>query len=248
MKLSHPKRGFKYSDFTRLTVMAAIATFLFLEPVSARSSGFDDSITLSVETEGSYTLGPGDSKPLARKLALFRATRKAAEQAADGFAQRKLIQFVDKDKDELIALVTEVLNSKQLWEHWQPEGTAPVYTVRLHVTVTLPDFIDAQLTSIRLARQVDSQGYRDEMEPPLPESLKPGVALAKAYWLIHEHELRRAIIYLDRVTHHYPNWREAYEIKAAALGLQNQFTAMQEALQCACKLGSATACTKVNRN
>lgn len=248
MKSSKTSRCGRHNRIAGLTAMVAIVTILFFEPLAAGADGVDDSVTLCIETEGSYTMGPGDSKLLARKFALFRAQHKAAEQAADRFSQRRLIQFIDRDKKELIALAADVLSSKQLLEYWRTEGNAPVCTVRMTATVNLSDFIEAQLTSIRLARQVDSQGYRDEMEPPLPESLRPGLSLAKAYWLVHEHELRMAIIYLDSLTNQYPNWREAYEIKAVAFGLQNQFTAMQEALQRACSLGSTTACTGENRN
>jgi hypothetical protein len=248
MKLSKPTLCDTHNGCVRLVTMVALATILFFGPSAAGADSSDDSVSINVETEGSYTLGPGDSRPLAHKFAVFRAQRNAAEQVADRFSQQRLIQFVDRDKKELIALVADVLRSKQLWEHWQTKGATTVYTIRLSATVNLSDFIDAQLTSIRLAHQVDSQGYRDEMEPLLPESLKPGQALAKAYWLLHEHELRRAIIYLDRLTCQYPNWMEAYEIKAAALGFQNQFTAMQEALQRACELGSTTACTEENQN
>ena len=92
-----------------------------------------------------------------------------------------------------------------------------------------------------------TENFRDEMEPPPPEFLKPGRALAKAFWLIRKNELRMAIIYLNGLAHQYPNWREAYEVKAEALRLQHQFNEMQAALKRACELGSNSACAKLKK-
>ena len=66
-------------------------------------------------------------------------------------------------------------------------------------------------------------------------------------WLIRKNELRIAIIYLDRVTQQFPNWKEPYEVKATALGLENQPEAMREALKRACELGSSNACAEINK-
>jgi tetratricopeptide (TPR) repeat protein len=88
---------------------------------------------------------------------------------------------------------------------------------------------------------------RRQNRPPIDLSNKPGQALAKAYWLIDRKEWRRAIIYLDRITRQYPNWPEAYEVKAVALKHENQIDAMRQALQRACALGSPAACADVKQ-
>lgn len=91
------------------------------------------------------------------------------------------------------------------------------------------------------------ENYRDEMTPPLPVPFELGRALAKAHWLIRKNDLRIAIIYLDRVTQQFPNWREPYEVKATVLGLENQPEAMREGLKRACELGSSNACAEINK-
>jgi len=222
-------------------VAALIATGV----LAVRTADADDAVTLSFETEASYTLGPGDSKPLARALAVFRAKRKAAGQAADRFAQQRLIQFVDKDKNELVHLVADRLDSDLLQNQCRTRGDTITCTVRARTVVRLSDFIDAQLTSLRLGADEDEAGYRDEMEPEVPVPLRPGQVIAKVHRLIDKQELRMAIIYLDRLALQYPNWWEIYDLKAKALGLQNRRARMLEALRKACELGSPTACAEL---
>jgi hypothetical protein len=229
------------SGFAALTASAMVTAVLLIGVVAAHA---DDAVTFSFETEASYTLGPGDSKPLARRLALFRARREAVFRAADRFAQRRLIQFADRDKDELVHLVTDTLNSDLLEDQCQTDGPADICTVRARTVVKLSDFIDAQLASLRLASNEDEENYRDEMEPQVPVPLRPGHALAKAYRLIDKQELRMAIIYLDRLTDRYPNWWEIYDLKAMAFRRQNRPARMLEALRKACELGSPTACVE----
>lgn len=225
--------------------LAALAAVVLMGILAVRAAEADDAVTLSFETEGAYTLGPGDSKDAARRLALSRAKRKAAEQAADQFARRRLIQFEDRDKNELVHLVAEQLKPDRLQEQFRPRGRTTVCSVRVHTVVRLSDFIDAQLASLRLGAYEDGSDYHHEMEPEIPSPLKPEQALAKASRLIGKHEPRMAIIYLDRLADHYPNWWEIYELKARALGLQNRPAKMLEALRKACELGGPRDCDEL---
>jgi tetratricopeptide (TPR) repeat protein len=231
-------------SFAALTTGTLITAVLLVGAFLDKAADADDAVALSFETEASYTLGPGDSKPLARKLALFRARREAVFQASDRFAQRRLIQFVDRDKNELVHLVTDTLNSDLLQDQCRTDGRVDSCAVRARTVVRLSDFIDAQLASLRLATDEDEQDYRDEMEPQVPVPLRPGHALAKAYRLIDKQELRMAIIYLDRLADRYPNWWEIYDLKAMAFGRQNRPAQVLEALRKACELGSPTACVE----
>jgi len=212
---------------------------------AAGAARADDAVSLNVESEASYKLGPGDSKLLARKLAVFRAKRKAANQAADRFAKQRFIQFVDRDKNELVALVADQLDAELLQDQCKTIDHVTTCYVRAHTVVRLSDFIDAQLAGLRMEIHEDQESYHDKMKPPAPVPLKPGQALAKAYGLIHKEEWRMAIIYLDQLTHLYPNWGEAYEVKAVALRFENQLGAMQEAWRKACALGRQTACAEL---
>jgi hypothetical protein len=243
--IKHPS-SFEKGAFSRLKKGVTIAAVLFAVLAGIHGARADDVTALHFETEASYTLGPGDSEPLARKLALFRAGRKAAYQAAERFEANQWIQFENKDRCELVSLVADRLASEVLRDHWERGGKASIYTVRIRAVVRLSDFIEAQLEVLGFRRQEATAGYRDEMSPPLPAPFHPGLSLAKAYWLIRNNELRIAIIYLDRLTQRYPNWGEGFELKAEALGLENQPDAMQKALQRACELGAPKACARLD--
>lgn len=233
------------AGYWTLTASAVAAALIVTGVLAVKTVDADDAVTHSLKTEASYTLGPGDSKPLARTLAMFRARRKAAGQAADLFARRRLIQFVDRDKNELVHLVADSLDSEVLQDQCKAKGDIVTCTARARTVVRLSDFIDAQLASLRLGASEDESGYRDEMEPQVPVPLRPGQAIAKVYRLIDKKELRMAIIYLDRLALQYPNWWEIYDLKALALGLQHRPARMLEALRKACELGSPTACTEL---
>jgi hypothetical protein len=233
------------SGYTSPMVILVLVTLAFMGAPAAGASEKDDAVTLGFETRASYTLVPGDSRPAARSQAIFRARRKAAFLAADRFEQQRLIQFVDKDRKEIVHLVADALTSELLEDQCRKAEERTVCTVRVRTVVRLSDFVDARLTSLRLGSVEDEAGYRDEMEPSVPEPVRPGQALAKAYRLIDKKELRMAIIYLDRLAEHYPNWWEIYDIKAMALRLQDQPARMLEALRKACELGSPTACAEL---
>jgi tetratricopeptide (TPR) repeat protein len=217
---------------------------LLMGACAAMSVSGDDAVTLTIETEGSYTLVAGDSIQLARELAVFYAVRKAAEKAADQFMQQGLIQFVDRDKNELVNLVADSLGTELVEDQYIEKGDTVTYRVQTRTVVMLSDFIEAQLVSLRLGAQEDKEDYRHEMEPQVQVPLRPGLALARAYRLLRKQELRMAIIYLDRLADAYPNWWEIYDLKAIAFRLSNQPDRMLEALRKACALGSPTACAE----
>lgn len=240
-----PDRARPSVGSTGLKVLAAwtlIAVFCFGGIRAADVAWADDAVALEIQSEAAYTLGTGDSKPLARRLALFRAKVKAAYQAADRFEQQKLIQFADRDKNELVHLVADRLKAEPAQNQCRTVNQAVTCSVRMQAAVRLSDFIEAQLASLQLGKEEDKDNYRHEMEPPMPSPMRPGRALAKVYRLIDKHELRMAIIYLNRLAERYPNWGEIYELKAVALRLENQPVKMLVALRKACRLGSREAC------
>lgn len=223
---------------------AILGMVLMMCAFAALSAEADDAVTMTMETEGSYTLVAGDSIQLVHELPAFYAIRKAAEKAADHFEQQGLIQFVDRDKNELVNLVADSLSAELVEDQCVENGDTVTCRVRARTVVMLSDFIEAQLVSLRLGVQEDKEDYRHEMEPQVRVPLRPGLALAKVYRLLKKQELRMAIIYLDRLADAYPNWWEIYDLKAKAFGLSNQPHRMLEALRKACKLGSPTACAE----
>lgn len=243
-----PKRAFSTTGSTglnNLTAWTLMTLFCLANPLAAGNAWSDDAVTLEIQSKAAYTLGPGDSKKLAHRLALFRAKVKAAWRAADRFEKRKLIQFVDRDKSELVDLVADRLRAEGVQDRYQIEGRTTTCSVETRTTVQLSDFIEAQLTSLRMGRQEDEDSYQHEMAPPVPSPLNPGRALAKVYRLMDKHELRMAIIYLNRLAEGYPNWGEIYELKAAAFRQQHQPVKMLVALRKACRLGSREACAQL---
>lgn len=209
-------------DVTVLALGVMMAVRLLTGVLAPPSARADDVVTLSVDTEAAYAPSAVDANLPNRDLALFRARRQAAEQAADQFVLRRLIQFADRDKDELVLIVADQLAGEVRENCCRPNGDRLTCTVRLHTVVRLSDFIDAQLTSLQLTRDEVHAGYREEMAPPVPTPLKPGHLLAKAYHLIDRQQTRLAIIYLDNLTRQYPTWRELSEVKAMALHMQNR--------------------------
>lgn len=195
-----------------------LVIFLFHGLIGVKAVRADDAITQNIETEASYTMGSGDSRLLGRTLALFRAKRKAARQAAERFAEQRLIQFVDRDKRELVLLTADSLHADVLQLDFLTQDGNEACVVRARITVKLSDFVEAELASLRLGAEEDLENYHDEMEPEIPLNLRPGHALAKAYRLIDKREIRLAVIYLDRLARQYPGWGEIDEIKALALG------------------------------
>ena len=240
---SCPSAGIAGSKVSAAWILITVFTFTGIR--AADVAWADDAVTLGIQSEAAYTLGPGDSEPLARQLALFRAKVKAACRAADRFEQRKLIQFVDRDKNELVHLVADRLKVASDLNECRTNSQTDTCSVRMQTTVRLSDFIEAQLISLRLGKKEDEDNYRHEMDPPIPSPLRPGRALAKAYRLIDKNELRMAIIYLTRLEEAYPNWREIYELKAVALQLEHQPFRMLAALRKACQLGSRNACAQL---
>jgi tetratricopeptide (TPR) repeat protein len=233
------------SGLTPPMVLFLLAVIALTGAPAIERAEADDAVTLGFETRSSYEPGPAGSHPGARSLALFRAKRKAVFLAADRFERQRLIQFVDRDKNELVHLVADALSPVVLSDQCRKSDGGSVCTVRVHTVVRLSDFIDAQLASLRLGTHEDEEDYRHEMEPSVPVPLNPGRALAKAYRLIDKKELRMAIIYLDRLADQYSDWWEIYDIKALALQLQDQPERMLEALRKACELGSPTACAEL---
>jgi tetratricopeptide (TPR) repeat protein len=217
---------------------------LLMGACAAISVNADDAVTLTIETEGSYTLVAGDSIQLAREFAVFYAIRKAAAKAADQFTQQGLIQFVDRDKNELVNLLADSLSSELIEDQCLEDSDSVTWSVRARTVVMLSDFIEAQLVSLQLGAQEDKEDYQHEMEPQIQVPVRPGLALSKVYRLLRKQELRMAIIYLDRLADSYPYWWEIYDLKAIAFRLSNQHDKMLEALRKACELGSPTACAK----
>jgi hypothetical protein len=205
-----------------LSLWFTMVTTLTFVPLTATSARASDAVTLSVDTEVSYTYFGNDGTASNRDNALFRARLKAADQAADTFARRRLIQFADRDKEELVLLVADQLTGKVRENCRRSNGDQTACKIRLNAVIRLSDFIDAETASLQLRRQEVNANYREKMEPTVASPIKPGHLLAKAFNLIDCGERRQAIIYIDILIRRYPMWRELYEVKSMAMHTQNR--------------------------
>lgn len=230
-------RGYAFRAAWVVCVVALLAG-----GTGVRAASAEDAVTVAVNTEAAYMRESSDADMLNRRLALFRACRQAADEAAGVFENRRLIQFADRDRDELVLLVADRLEGADIHEDCRAVNGRNVCRVQVRSRVRLSDFIEAELASIQLRADEVKADYHDEMEPALPSLLRPGHFLARAFRLMDLNEPRPAIIYLDKLARRYPGWRELYEAKALALGMQNRADEALAALRKACDLGSPLAC------
>jgi hypothetical protein len=198
-----------------------------------------------MEASGSYEMARGDPKPLSRELAIFLAKRTATEVAEKYFSRRNLISPLGKKRDEIINYTADSVEFRILNEKWRSCDSAGECEVRLRVFVQPSDFIKAQIESLNQEKIEADDSLRKEMEPTIAAHSPPGHDIAKAYHLIGRGELRKAIIYLDRLRLKYPNWSDVYEVTALAFDLHGKVAKKKEALQKACELGSHNGCVEL---
>lgn len=216
------------------------AVFLALFNVGSAQGVEEDVVVL--ETEGTYVKGVGDSKQLAKALALFDAKRQAVESAGRYLGKKGLIEVYEMKRDEIYNLVAEEIKVKTLEEKWVPVRDGIECTVRIKARVKDSDFISAEMLNRKLESEDLQQSFREEMGPTIPKAIEPGKEIARAYRLLRRREWRRAIIYLDRLETKYLNWHEVYMAKAIGYYVLDDPVSMMKALEQACKQGNKRAC------
>jgi hypothetical protein len=201
----------------QLMLKFIIAVLLVFFNIGFAQGVEEDGVVL--ETEGTYLQGVGDSKQLAKLLALFEAKRQAVDLAGRYLAKNSLIEVYELKKDEIYK-----------------------YMTRIRARVSDYEFIKAEMLNRKLERQDLKTPYREEMEPTMPTVIDPGKDIAKAYRLLRRREWRRAMIYLDRLETKYPHWHEIHMAKAIGHYVMQEPLPMKKALQKACGLGNERAC------
>ena len=203
--------------------------------------------TVELESEAIYTMRGGDSKDLARALALFEAKRKAVEVGAKYLSTKGLIEVFGERKKEIYALVTGEVETEILEEKWRPSGEAMQCLLRIRARVKESDFIKADIQDQRLEKQDRKEPFREEMEPTIGKETDPAKEVAKAYRLMRTRDWRMAMIYLDRLEIKYPNWGEIYMTKAVGYYALHAPRQMKKLLEKACGLGNEEACEDLKR-
>jgi len=202
---------------------------------------------IEVEARGSYLMGDGNSKQLARQLALFEAKRAALETAGKYLANKSLIPFYEMKKEEIYSLTARETQGEIIEERWEPIGKTIKCLIRIRAKVQISDFIKAGIQNQKLEKEDEKESLLEEMDPVLSKKIDPGKDIAKAYRLLRKREWRRAVIYLDRLEKKYPNWGNIYMAKAIAFYALNEPSEMKKALKMACGLGNHQACDDLKR-
>ena len=197
---------------------------------------------IEVEAKGSYLMGDGNSKQLARKLALFEAKRAALETAGKYLTHKSLIPFYEMKKDEIYSLAARETQAKIIEERWEQIGKAFKCRIRIRAKVQVSDFIKAGIQNQKLEKEDEKESLLEEMDPVISKEIDPGRDIAKAYRFLRKKEWRMAVIYLDRLEKKYPNWGNIYMAKAIAFYALNEPSEMKKALKMACGLGNHQAC------
>jgi tetratricopeptide (TPR) repeat protein len=197
---------------------------------------------IEVEAKGSYLMGDGNSKQLARQLALFEAKRSALETAGKYLSHKSLIPFYEIKKEEIYSLAARETQGKIIEERWEPIGKMIKCLIRIRAKVRISDFIKAGIQNQKLEKEDEKESLLEEMDPVLSKEIDPGKDIAKAYRLLRKGEWRMAVIYLDRLEKKYPNWGNIYMAKAIAFYSLNAPLEMKKTLEMACRLGNHQAC------
>ncbi|UCD82658.1 MAG: hypothetical protein JSW26_14875 [Desulfobacterales bacterium] len=202
---------------------------------------------MEVETESIYHMRVGDSKELAKTLALFKAKRAAVDIGGRYLSKKGLIEFYERKREEIYNLAADIIESRILEEKWISNGKRLRVFVRIKSDVHPSDFITAELTNLQLERGETKESFREEMEPQIIKTTKPGFDLAKAYRLMRRSKWRVSVIYLDRLEKKYPNWGAIFLAKSHAYYVLHEFPQMKGALAKACELDNTEACDDLEK-
>lgn len=227
----------------RYILMAVLFVFFFIN--SGASAAEDD--IFEIEADGCYRMEAGSSVALAKKVALFTATRKAVELAGRYLLRNSLIEVYGLEKDEIYCLTAREVQAELLEEKIEAVGKASIYSVRIRVRVQASDFIKADVEDTKLEQEEINESYREEMEQHVSVEIDPGRDIAKAYRLLREKKWRLAMIYLNHLEIKYPNWNSIYMAKAVTHYILQEPERMKKALEDACRLGHHMACDDLSK-
>ncbi len=211
------------------------------------SQNLEINAAVEVETESAYQMRGGDSKELAKTLALFEAKRVAVDIAGRYLSRKSLIEFYERKREEIYNLAADIIELRILEEKWIPIAEGLRVFVRIKSYVHPSDFITAELTNLQLEKDEARKSFREEMEPQIIKTTDPGFDLAKAYRFMRLGKWRVSVIYLDRLEKKYPNWGAVFLAKCHSYYGLHEFPQMKEALEKACELNNSEACDDLKK-
>jgi len=136
---------------------------------------------IEVEAKGSYLMGVGTSKQLARQLAIFEAKRSALETAGKYLTHKSLIPFYEMKKEEIYSLTARETQGEIIEERWEPIGKTMKCLIRIRAKVQISDFIKAgiQNQSLQTPLNCNRSKVRDLPAMSVPRRAKSKPAKSK---------------------------------------------------------------------
>lgn len=192
----------------------------------------------------SYTAGPDESPETARALARYGAKQKAVVTTAGRLIDAGLLNKETSRQMAVFCLVADTMPFSLIEE--SIDVASRTYTVKIKSSLSLSDYVKAEIRNEALEKEELHLSLKEEMEPEVAASIAPAFELSRAYRYISNRHWRMAIIYIDHIETKYPRWGALHLAKARAyLGMHERERAIS-ALKSACYLGVQEACLKIN--
>jgi len=192
----------------------------------------------------SYHAGTGESRQIARALALYGATYKAVLFSADHLASKGLLKAYGDKEMEIFCLVADELQYRIIDESFSEKNS--IATIKIKSRASLKDFVRAEIRDAAFEKEEMNFSLQEELEPVVSPTIAPAMELSRAYRYIRKHHWRMAVIYLDHLEKKYPHWGALFLAKAIAYLGMHETERATSALSSACHLGQPDACLKLN--
>ncbi len=194
-------------------------------------------------TEFSYHAGPEDSKETAFALAVYGAKHQAVLLSAGDLASRGLLNEFGDRKVAVFCLLAEELQFSIIDKSISEKSNS--YTAKIRSTISLSDFVKAEIRNDALEKKDLHLSLKDELDPVVSSTIEPARELSKAYRYLGTQHWRMALIYLDRLEKKYPYWGELFLAKASGFQGMHEIDKVKEALSSACILRNHEACVQL---
>jgi hypothetical protein len=224
-----------------IIILAMMPLYSYISAASA-----DDNLAepkMQNITDFTYHAGTGDSRETAIALARYGAKQKAVLFSAKQLASRGLLSNSGDKERAIVCLVAVDLQFSIIAESFSEKNNS--YTTKISSTVSLSEFVKAEMKNSTLEKTDTHLSLQDEMDPVMSEAIEPAEELSKAYRYIGKKHWRMAVIYLDRLEKKYPYWGELFFAKALGFQGVHETDKVKQALSSACNYGSHEACEKL---
>lgn len=221
-----------------------VGLLVFWHPRVSLSGSEASGRQVQLVTDFSYSAGLGDTPETARALALYGAKHKAVVISAEHLADKGLLKDYEDRQMEVFCLVGDELQYSMIDRSLAEKSRT--YTVKIKSSLSLEDFVKAEIRDAAFEKEEMHFSWQEEMEPAVSPIIAPAQELSRAYRYIRKKHWRRAIIYQDHLEKKYPYWGALFLAKAMAFLGMNATDRAITALSSSCSLGDQEACLKLN--